>query len=45
MAKIDLLRKIIREEVENALKKEMPKILKEIVASQPMKMTQASSLM
>ncbi|MEI6297146.1 MAG: hypothetical protein WCO84_05935 [bacterium] len=44
MAKIDLLRKIIREEVENALKKEMPKILKEIVASQPMKMTQASSL-
>ena len=44
MAKIDLLRKIIREEVENALKKEMPKILKEIVASQPMKATQANSL-
>lgn len=30
MAKIDLLRKIIREEVEKAIRKEMPEILREI---------------
>lgn len=30
MAKIDLLRKIIREEVEKAIRKEMPSILREI---------------
>ena len=31
MAKLDLLRKLIREEVENAIRKEVPKILREIV--------------
>ena len=35
MAKIDLLRRIIREEVEAALRKELPKIIKESLDSKP----------
>ena len=35
MAKIDLLRRIIREEVEAALRKELPKIIKESLDTKP----------
>ena len=37
MAKIDILRRIIREEVEKAIKKEMPGILREIKITEPSK--------
>lgn len=37
MTKSQLFRKMIREEVQNALREEMPKILKEIKSTQPIK--------